>query len=154
MQKIIIGVGVLVVVVVVGVFFVSKRYNNPENTPQPTVSVTVTPSLTPTPTSTPTASPSPIIQAQVKIFTVTAKNFSFTPAEMRVNKGDTVKIILNNTEGFHDLVIDEFKVKVNKITAGTTETVKFIADKSGQFEYYCSIGDHRAKGMRGTLIVQ
>lgn len=91
---------------------------------------------------------------QVREFTLTAKPYSFTPAEISVNKGDTVKITLSNIEGFHDWVIDEFNARTERINAGQTATVQFVADKAGTFEFYCSVGNHRQMGMKGNLIVK
>jgi plastocyanin len=85
-------------------------------------------------------------------FTVEGKNFAFTPSLLSVKKGDTVKITFKNTGGFHDFVIDEFNVRTKQLQSGE-ETVEFVADKAGQFEYYCSVGQHRAMGMKGTLTV-
>ncbi|OHB24939.1 MAG: hypothetical protein A2542_01550 [Parcubacteria group bacterium RIFOXYD2_FULL_52_8] len=87
-------------------------------------------------------------------FTVTGSNFSFAPAQMRVKQGDTVKITFVNSNGFHDLVIDEFTARTKQLAAGASETIQFVADKKGSFEYYCSIGTHRQMGMKGTLIVE
>lgn len=81
-------------------------------------------------------------------------SYYFKPNQLRVKKGDTVKIIFNNVDGTHDFVIDEFNVKTNQITAGKQETVTFVADKAGTFEFYCSVGPHRQMGMRGKLIVE
>ena len=89
-----------------------------------------------------------------KTFTLTAKNFSFSPSEIKVNHGDKVKIVLQNGDGFHDLVIDEFNARTNRISSGQAATVEFTADKIGSFEYYCSVGTHRQMGMKGTLIVR
>jgi nitrite reductase (NO-forming) len=80
-------------------------------------------------------------------------NFKFSPNKIEVKKGDTVEIVFKNTEGFHDFVIDEFNAKTSQIQAGKTETVTFVADKTGSFEYYCSVGTHRQMGMKGTLVV-
>lgn len=90
----------------------------------------------------------------VKEFTVAGDNFAFAPSTMTVKKGDTVRITFTNAEGFHDLKIDEFDVATAKLNAGGTETIEFVADKTGTFEYYCSVGSHRAMGMKGTLTVQ
>lgn len=90
----------------------------------------------------------------VKEFTVEGSAFKFVPATMTVNKGDTVRITFKNTGGFHDFVIDEFDVKTKQIGAGASETIEFVADQSGTFEYYCSVGNHRAQGMKGTLTVK
>jgi plastocyanin len=104
--------------------------------------------------STPVVSGSVSATATVKEFTVDGFNFGFKPNMMTVNKGDTVKITFKNTGGFHDLVINEFKVATKQIKDGAQETVTFVADKAGTFEYYCSVGTHRQMGMKGTLIVK
>lgn len=112
----------------------------------PTASVSPTPKLSPTPTGTAVST--------IKTFTVTGKSFSFSPSQITVNKGDTVKIIFQNTEGNHDWRLDEFNVHTKVISTGQQDTVQFIADKAGTFEYYCSVGTHRQMGMRGNLIVK
>lgn len=99
---------------------------------------------------TPTMSPSP----SIKEFTIDGKKFAFTPSTITVNKGDTVRIVFKNNEGLHDLKIDEFNVATKQIKEGATDTVEFVADKAGSFEYYCSVGNHRAMGMKGMLTVQ
>lgn len=90
----------------------------------------------------------------VKEFTVDAVSFSFTPAKMEVNKGDTVKITVKNNGGTHDFKIDELGASTRLLQTGESETISFIADKAGSFEYYCSVGNHRALGMVGTFIVK
>lgn len=90
----------------------------------------------------------------VKEFSIDAAPFSFTPSTMTVNKGDTAKITLKNTKGIHDLKIDEFNATTRTLNAGEEQTITFVADKSGVFQYYCSVGNHRAMGMIGTLTVK
>src|SRR3990167_9681354 len=46
-------------------------------------------------------------------FTVEGKSFAFTPSEIRVKKGDTVRLIFKSSGGTHDLVIDELDVATN-----------------------------------------
>lgn len=84
---------------------------------------------------------------------VSSTNFSFTPKSITVKKGDRVQITLNNQSGTHDLVIDEFNVRTDRLTGAGTDTIEFVADKTGTFEYYCSVGTHRQMGMVGSLIV-
>ncbi|MBY0376369.1 cupredoxin domain-containing protein [Patescibacteria group bacterium] len=100
--------------------------------------------------------PIPATSAKAKVdeFTVTGQNFSFSPSVMNVKKGDVVKITFVNSGGFHDFKIDEFKVATHQIKTGESETISFVADQTGSFQYYCSVGQHRANGMWGTLIVQ
>lgn len=87
-------------------------------------------------------------------FNVDGGNFYFTPNEIRVKKGDTVKIVFNNTGGMHNFVLDEFNVTMDPIKESGSQTVEFVADKVGSFEYYCSVGSHRQMGMKGTVIVE
>ena len=37
---------------------------------------------------------------------------------------------------------------------GLGVTFEHTFNQTGTFEYYCSVGNHRAMGMKGTLIVQ
>lgn len=93
-------------------------------------------------------------EMDVREFTVSTRSFAFNPAEIKVKKGDRVKITLTNTDGFHDWVVDEFNAKTGRINTGQTSSVEFVADKTGTFEYYCSVGNHRQMGMVGKLIVE
>jgi len=88
-----------------------------------------------------------------KEFTITGSNFAFAPEKVTVKKGDTVKITFVNSGGKHDLRIDEFNAKTNVIDGGAQETITFVADKVGSFEYYCSVGSNRTMGMKGMLTV-
>jgi nitrite reductase (NO-forming) len=111
---------------------------------------------TPVPTEgTLTTAPAPVVPTTaVKEFTVIGSNFTFTPNTIEVKPGDTVKITFQSATGFHDLTLDEFAVATKQLKAGESETVQFVADKTGSFEYYCSVGNHRAMGMKGTLTVK
>ncbi len=90
----------------------------------------------------------------VREFAVTGNNFAFSETSLTVKKGDTVRIVFTNAEGFHDWKIDEFNAATQKLSAGASETIEFVADTAGSFEYYCSVGSHRAMGMKGTLVVE
>ncbi|HSE34617.1 MAG TPA: peptidoglycan-binding protein [Candidatus Paceibacterota bacterium] len=89
-----------------------------------------------------------------RVVELTAANFKFGAPEIKVKKGDRVRIELKVVDGFHDWVVDEFNAKTAQVKAGEKTTVEFVADKAGTFEYYCSVGQHRANGMVGKLIVE
>ena len=93
-------------------------------------------------------------QVEAKVFNLTGMNFAFSTTEIRVQEGDTVTINFESTQGFHDWVINEFEVGTERVVEGDSSSVTFVADKKGEFEFYCSVGDHRAKGMVGKLIVE
>jgi cytochrome c oxidase subunit II len=124
--------------------------NQPSATPENNAPETSTP---PTTMDTSTA-PSTAAMGETKEITLTANNFKFDMNEIKVKKGDTIKLTLKNIEGFHDWRVDEFKANTKVLKAGESETITFVADKSGTFEYYCSVGQHRAMGMKGNLIVE
>lgn len=89
-----------------------------------------------------------------KVFTVDSFSFGYTPSVIRVSEGDTVTINLTNSGGLHDWVVDEFDAATARIGEGDVTTVTFVADQKGEFEFYCSVGNHRERGMVGTLIVE
>jgi len=89
-----------------------------------------------------------------KVFEVGGENFAFDVKEIKVKKGDTVKINFTSVSGFHDWVVDEFDAKTAQVNTGGKTSVTFVADQAGTFEYYCSVGQHRAMGMIGKLIVE
>ena len=164
MKKAVIVIGILVLVGIGGWFLFSGDNSLPSNpradqantAPAPIEMSSTSPSAVSVPAETSSsANPSavPAIPAE-KEFTVEGKNFSFTPSTISVKQGDQVKIVFKNVDGTHDLRIDELNVATKRISAGEEDTVEFIADRVGSFEYYCSVGSHRAMGMKGTLIVQ
>ncbi|MGH9858331.1 MAG: cupredoxin domain-containing protein [Acidobacteriota bacterium] len=96
-----------------------------------------------------------VAEGEVREFTVIGREFSYSPAEIRVQQGDTVRITLQNGGTMpHDWRLDEFNAATSVITPGQQETIEFVADQAGEFEYYCSVGQHRQQGMVGTLIVE
>lgn len=74
---------------------------------------------------------------------------------LTANVGDTVRItVINGDSVLHDLTISEFNVTTGEMTEDEqTVTIEFVADKPGEFVYFCSIPGHRDIGMFGTLIV-
>ena len=112
------------------------------------------PTILPTPSAVNDTEILPVVTPVPAEFTVTASNFKYDLKTIKVKKGDTVKIIFKNSEGFHDFIIDEFDVATNQIGAEEEDEVEFVADKVGTFEYYCSVGTHRKMGMVGKLIVE
>lgn len=110
-------------------------------------------SVVPTPAANPTQVASPT-EDKLKEFVVEGKPFEYSLKEITVKKGDKVKITFKNTQGFHDLTIDQLDVKTKQIQAGEEDSLEFVADKAGTFEYFCSVGNHRQMGMVGKLIVE
>jgi cytochrome c oxidase subunit 2 len=95
-----------------------------------------------------------VMEDGVAVFTIDATNFAYSVSKITVQKGQKVRIKLTNSEGFHDWVVDEFNASTMRINAGEEAMVEFTPDKVGTFEFYCSVGQHRANGMVGTLVVE
>ncbi len=112
--------------------------------------------ITPGESSPPSASDGEtVVEARpFKEFDVSAKNFQFSVKEIRVNKGDFVRINFKSESGFHDWTVDEFNAKTKQLNAGQGDSVDFTVDKTGTFEFYCSVGTHRQMGMVGKLIIE
>ncbi len=96
------------------------------------------------------------IPPAMKEFTMTAKKWEFSPATITVNKGDKVKLSIQNinTDQDHGFIISDFNVN-KKLVSGQTTVVEFTADKTGTFTFSCNVfcgAGH--SDMRGTLIVK
>jgi Heme/copper-type cytochrome/quinol oxidases, subunit 2 len=153
--------GVILLLVVAGVAF-SKKGTTPsksvlseQSVVQPEVNSANTSSNEVVPTEEIMTESNPgVNDAQSSPIAVEVGMFYFKPNVIRVKKGQPVKIVFTNKEGIHDFVINELNVQTQKIKAGESETVEFTPEKTGSFEFYCSVSDHRAKGMKGTLVVE
>lgn len=103
----------------------------------------------------PVVSPTPeAVSGKVVEVTVEGSNYKFSPTTIEAKKGDTVKLTFKSAGGIHDLTLDEFGVQTSQLGEGEEEEVEFVADKTGTFEYYCSVGNHRKMGMVGKLVVE
>lgn len=91
--------------------------------------------------------------AAVKEIVIENDGLSYVIEEIRVNEGDRIRLTYVNTGGFHDWVLDEFDAATRQIPAGQEDTIEFVADEAGEYEFYCSVGNHRARGMFGSFIV-
>jgi heme/copper-type cytochrome/quinol oxidase subunit 2 len=96
---------------------------------------------------------------EIELFILTGENFKFVRngvdnPDIKVDLGETVRIEFTSTSGFHDWVVDEFSAATEQVKTDGSTFVEFVADKKGTFEYYCSVGSHRANGMKGNLIVE
>jgi plastocyanin len=145
--------GLIALVAIIGLGAVMVRsQNNTSATPG---------NVSPTnrPTSIPTSLPS-VTGAQTddsttaKIIAIEGGSFYFKPNEIRVKKGEKVKITLTAVDMMHDFVVDELDIKAPITKSGESSTVEFTATTAGEFEFYCSVGQHRKMGQVGTLIVE
>ncbi len=83
-------------------------------------------------------------------------DYKFSPNTIMARAGQTIRVNLIASEGMHDFVIDELGVQSALIEAGEETFFEIVipADAAGsEYEFYCSVSNHRAMGMVGTLVV-
>ena len=142
---------ILVVTIIAGYIFASKSQTDSTVMEDiPTNVVQTTEQLSPAPATGTVMSPT---ATQPMVIEIEGGEYYFKPDTITVKKDTPVKITFNNSGGDHDFVIDEFNVQSDEIADGETTVVEFTPDRVGEFEYYCSVGEHRANGMFGALIV-
>lgn len=142
----ILGIMIIIVIVAAGWFMFGSKQSSAPAGADPKMTGKSAPEM---PTTGGTAG-----KGTIREFVIESANFSFAPNTLTVKKGDLVRVTLKNKEGMHDFKIDELGVATKKLDGVGQETVEFVADKTGTFEYYCSVGKHREMGMKGTLVVE
>ncbi|MFC4304091.1 cupredoxin domain-containing protein [Cohnella boryungensis] len=96
------------------------------------------------------ASPSAAAGGAAKAVTIDATNFKFEPGEIKVKQGEEVSITLKNSQGNHALKVEGYDKEVKG-----NATVTFVADKTGEFKFICSIFCGKGhEEMIGKLIVE
>ena len=94
-------------------------------------------------------------ESNVKEFTITAKQWEFDVKEIRVKKGDRVKIHVKSLDVRHGFIIPQYNVNANQIKPGQDADIEFVASREGTWAYFCSVpcGEGH-KDMRGNLVVE
>ena len=78
------------------------------------------------------------IAPQERTFRIDARQFAYSPSELRVNPGDTVTLQLVSTDVVHGLYVDGYDVSIEG-DPGQTSTLTFVASKSGSFRFRCNV---------------
>lgn len=90
----------------------------------------------------------------MRVIQVEAGSFYYAPNEIRVKRGEPVRIEMTSVDMMHNFVIDELNIEIPITQAGETSKVEFTPIEVGEYEFYCGVGNHRAQGQVGTLIVE
>jgi cytochrome c oxidase subunit 2 len=89
-----------------------------------------------------------------KKYEITASRYKFEPAQLTVEEGDTVRLVLRSADTDHGFAIPALKVKAAIPKGGATVDLSFVATRSGRFPFacseYCGTGH---KAMTGELLV-
>ncbi len=78
------------------------------------------------------------ITPQERTFEIDARQFAYSPSELKVNQGDTITIHLVSTDVVHGLYVDDYDISV-EADPGQSVTLTFTADKSGSFRFRCNV---------------
>lgn len=153
------GLVALVVVISVGVVLARGRQSDTQTntaSPVPAASAVVASTAPSETMETTEASPEAMEESDSEVRTINleAGSFYYKPDVIKVKKGETVKIVMTSADMMHDFNIEELDVKMPITQSGKTGTVEFTANEVGSFEFYCSVGNHKAQGQTGTLIVE
>ena len=76
--------------------------------------------------------------------------FSFDPADLTFNAGDTVNFEFVGESQFHTFTVAELDIDVD-VGGGETVSFEFTFDTPGTYDLICV--PHEAQGMKGTIIV-
>jgi cytochrome c oxidase subunit 2 len=68
---------------------------------------------------------------------ITAKRFSFTPAEITLKKGEPVVLVLHSEDVPHGIKISELNLET-EIAKGATSELSFTPNATGDFVGHCS----------------
>ena len=102
-----------------------------------------------------------------------ADTMRFSPSQMKVKRGETVKFVVSNAgKTMHEMVIGtEQELKSHAelmkkfpgmehdapymahVAPGKKETITWTFDKPGTFMYGCLVPGHWEAGMKGTIVV-
>jgi cytochrome c oxidase subunit 2 len=87
-------------------------------------------------------------------FTVVAHRYAFEPPRLEVHENDLVRITLRTADIPHSFVVDTLRI-FKKATPGHDVTFEFLADRTGEFPFYCSLTiEEGCRQMIGRLVVR
>jgi heme/copper-type cytochrome/quinol oxidase subunit 2 len=87
-------------------------------------------------------------------FTITAREFRFSPDRLEVTQDDLVKVTIRSEDVAYSLTIDHYRVS-RRVPAGGSTTFEFRADSPGTFTFYSNLtSDPRHTKMSGQLVVR
>ncbi len=84
-----------------------------------------------------------------------ATDFAFDPADVTVeNAGETTFTVSNEGEFPHALEVEGNGIEEETDELGPGESGSLTVElEPGEYVVYCPVGDHRDRGMEGTLVV-
>ncbi|GIW65700.1 MAG: hypothetical protein KatS3mg094_219 [Candidatus Parcubacteria bacterium] len=88
---------------------------------------------------------------------IKASEFKFEPNIFRVKEGQKVKLIIKNEGKIpHNLKIEKENIVFQTSLIGPNEEsiLEFTTPPKGEYDFYCTLDDHKLRGMFGKMIVE
>jgi len=136
-SKFLIGIVVVVVLIVGGVYFLNTSYSskvNTNNTPTQNQGQSQT-------------NPAGSTQTENTKNAVTIQNFAFSPSTITVKVGDSITWTNQDTAG-HSATADDNSFDTGILSQGQSKSITF--SKAGTYTYHCSVHPM----MKATVVVQ
>lgn len=92
----------------------------------------------------------PPTEEKITEITMEAKMMEFLPSQIKVNKGEKVRLIITSQDVTHRFIMQGYDIN-KELKQGEDVIIEFTADKEGTFTFYCDVPGHEK--MRGKLIV-
>ena len=87
-------------------------------------------------------------------FTLTARDYSFSPNRVEAQQDDLIKLTVQSADNAYGFTIDDYRVS-KRVPAGGSTIIEFRADRAGTFAFYSNLSnDARHSQMRGQLVVR
>ena len=87
-------------------------------------------------------------------FTLTARNYSFSPSRVEATQDDLIKLTVQSEDVAYGFAIDDYRLS-KRVPAGGSTIIEFRADRPGTFSFYSNLSnDARHSQMRGQLVVR
>ena len=93
--------------------------------------------------------------SEAREIVVEGNEFKFSPTSIAIEKGEKIMLTFKNVGKFpHNFTVDELGISTKTINSGKEDAIEFVSEKSGTFAMYCGVGNHRAQGMEGKVVVE
>ena len=86
---------------------------------------------------------------------VTLEDFTIDPSTIAVEPGSYTFHVVNDGATVHALEVEgpTGEVETEELEPGESADLTVDLEEDGEFEMYCPVGDHRERGMEGTVTV-
>ena len=92
-------------------------------------------------------------EPETKQVTLLAEDIVWSSDLIEAEAGQPIELTITNTGALdHDFVIEELDLDI-LLAPGQSETITFVVDEAGTYEYICNIPGHQDAGMVGNLVI-